>query len=100
MAGRNPSDRIERWQLAGDEMARFEDEWYARSREALLVAERTVLEVVGAHASEAPSATRVLELVARHDPPIEQAAAALAIQRLLAIGRLAFTIDSGLQLAR
>src|SRR4051794_5148560 len=89
---------LERWQHAGDEVARHDDAQQARLREAVGAAEAAVLQVV-ASSEEPPSPTRVLELLARGRNGITQAAAALAIQRLVARGQLRLKADASLERA-
>lgn len=88
---------LERWRQAGDDVARHDDAQQARLREQVGNAEAAVLEVVQA-SEEPPSPTRVLELLARRRNGVTQAAGALAIQRLVARGRLRLTADAALEL--
>ena len=89
---------LERWQQAGDEVARHDDAQQARLQEAVGAAEAAVLEVVASY-EEPLSPTRVLELLARRRNGVTQAAAALAIQRLVARGKLRLTPDASLERA-
>jgi len=88
----------ERWQQAGDEVARHDDDQQERLREAVGLAENAVLEVVS-KAEEPQSPTRVLELLARRRNGVTQSAGALAIQRLIARGQLRLTAEASLELA-
>lgn len=94
----SPDERaalLERWQQAGDDVARHDDDQQDRLRQQIGSAEATVLEVVEA-SEELPSPTRVLELLARRRNGISQAAGALAIQRLVSRGELLLTSDASL----
>jgi hypothetical protein len=88
---------VERWRQAGEEVAAHDDQQRSRLRDQVGAAERAVLEVVEASA-EPPSPTRVLELLARRRNGVTQSAGALAIQRLVARGRLRLTSDASLEL--
>jgi len=87
----------ERWQQAGDQVAEHDAAQQTRLRDQVGAAERAVLEVVG-QSSEAPSPTRVLELLARRRNGVTQSAGALAIQRLVSRGQLRLTSDASLEL--
>lgn len=87
----------ERWQNAGDQVAAHDEEQQTRLLDAVDRAERAVLEVVG-DAAEAPSPTRVLELLARRRNGVTQSAGALAIQRLVARRQVRLTSDASLEL--
>jgi len=90
---------LERWQRAGDDVARHDEAQQARLREQIGDAEAAVLEVVR-HSEESPSPTRVLEILARRRNGVTQAAGALAIQRLVARGQLRLTDDAGLEIGQ
>lgn len=87
----------ERWQQAGDQVARHDEAQQARLRDAVGAAEIAVLELVGA-SQDPPSPTRVLELLARRRNGVTQSSGALAIQRLVARGKLRLTSDASLEL--
>lgn len=88
----------ERWRQAGDQVAAHDDAQQNRLRDEVSSAEQAVLETVEASA-EPPTPTRVLELLARRRNGVTQSAGALAIQRLVARGRLRLTPDASLELA-
>lgn len=88
---------LERWQNAGDQVAAHDVERQTRLREDVDRAERAVVEVVS-NAAEAPSPTRVLEVLARRRNGVTQSAGALAIQRLVARGQVRLTSDASLEL--
>jgi hypothetical protein len=88
---------LERWQNAGDQVAAHDEEQQTRLRDAVDRAERAVLEVLG-DAAEAPSPTRVLEVLARRRNGVTQSAGALAIQRLVSRGQVRLTSDASLEL--
>jgi hypothetical protein len=90
---------LERWQRAGDDVARHDEAQQARLREQIGSAEAAVLEVVK-NSEEPVSPTRVLELLARRRNGVSQSAGALAIQRLVARGELRLTSDAALELAQ
>lgn len=97
----SPEERaglLARWKQAGDDVARHDDAQQTRLREQIGTAEAAVLEVVEA-SQEAPSPTRVLEVLARRRNGVSQSAGALAIQRLIARGRLRLTPGAALELA-
>ena len=88
---------LQRWQQAGSDQS---PPTTMRSRppsRPVGPAERAVLDVVG-DSQEPPSPTRVLELLARRRNGVTQSAGALAIQRLVASGRLHLTSDASLEL--
>jgi hypothetical protein len=91
------SSLIERWRRAGDDVAAHDDAQQARLREQIGSAETAVLEVVS-ESDEPPSPSRVLELLARRRNGVTQSAGALAIQRLVAQGRLRLTAEAALEL--
>ncbi len=78
-------------------MAAHDDAQQARLREQIGNAEAAVLEVVSA-SDDPPSPSRVLELLARRRNGVTQSAGALAIQRLVAHGRLRLTAQAALEL--
>jgi len=90
---------LERWQRAGDDVARHDEAQQARLREQVGSAEAAVLEVVRI-SDEPPSPTRVLEVLARRRNGVSQSAGALAIQRLVARGELRLTSDAALELSQ
>jgi len=97
-----PDDRatvIERWRQAGTDVAAHDEAQQARLREQIGSAEAAVLKVM-TDTSESPSPTRVLELLARQRVGVTQSAGALAIQRLVASGRLRLTADAALELVQ
>jgi len=87
---------VESWRQAGDAVAAHDDAQQRRLSDRVEAAERAVLEVVEA-STEPPSPTRVLELLARRRNGVTQSAGALAIQRLVAAGRLRLTPDASLE---
>jgi hypothetical protein len=89
---------LDRWRKAGNDVASHDEAQQARLRGEVGSAEAAVLGVVCSSSDEPPSPTHVLELLARRNNGVTQAAGALAIQRLVARGELRLTPDALLTL--